>query len=276
MPHKPRTSISPLEELRRENLELKRQLRDKTSQLERLQAQLADRSRLLQDVSHELKNPISVVYGYSSFLLKQRDECKPEDIERSLHSIHNNAERLNHLLDELLESTRVASRKVELDRKPIPASRLAREAVDGFAPEAARRGVRLYAGACCDDEVSADAKRAMQVLANLLSNALKFTSEGGEVEVRARAAGDLVEFEVRDTGCGVPPDELPHLFERFYQASTTKARHAGLGLGLDISRGIVELHGGKMRAESEPGRGSRFFFTLPKASAVLTSPARIP
>lgn len=249
-----------------EHHSLKRALLDKTAQLERLQAQLADRSKMIQNVSHELKNPLSVVYGYSSFLLKSRDECKPEDIERSLSSIHNNAERLNHLLEELLESTRVSAKKIDLDRKPVSAAKLVKEALDSFAMEAKRRGVALRSGGACAEAVSADAKRIMQVLANLLTNALKFTSEGGEVAVYALDEGSEVLFKVRDTGCGIAPEDMPHLFERFYQADSTKARHAGLGLGLDISRGIVELHGGRIAVRSEPGHGSEFSFSLPKAA----------
>jgi signal transduction histidine kinase len=244
---------------------LKTALLEKTAQLERLQEQLSRRSAMIQNVSHELKNPLSVVYGYSAFLLKQRDECAPEDIERSLNSIHNNAERLNHLLEELLESTRVSGHRVELDRASIPASKLVEDAVHGFAVEADRRKVKLSAGPSTKEPVHADAARVHQVLGNLLSNALKFTPEGGRVVVTAENAGGEARFCVSDTGCGVSPDDLPHLFERFYQASTTKDQHSGLGLGLDISRGLVELHGGKIWAESELGRGSRFYFTLPKA-----------
>lgn len=255
-----------------EHHELKSALLDKTAQLERLQEQLHHRAKMIQNVSHELKNPLAVVYGYSAFLLKQRDECKPEDIERSLHSIHNNAERLNHLLEELLESTRLSGHKVSLDKRPIPAAKLVEDAVLAFAMEARRREVKLSAGPSTKEEVFADSPRVAQVLANLISNALKFTPQAGRVVVSADSAGGFARFCVADTGCGVSRDDLPHLFERFYQARTTKDQHSGLGLGLDISRGLVELHGGRIWAESEPGRGSRFFFTLPKAGAALTAP----
>lgn len=245
---------------------LKTALVEKTAQLERLQEQLHDRSKLIQNVSHELKNPLSVVYGYSAFLLKQRNECKPEDIERSLHSIHNNAERLNHLLEELLESTRLSGRKVELEREALPAAKLVEETVQHFSVEADRRRVKLSAGLSTKEPVSADRARVQQVLSNLLSNALKFTPAGGRVVVSADKADGCVRFCVADTGCGIGAADLPHLFERFYQAERTKGQHAGLGLGLDISRGLVELHGGRIWAESEAGRGSRFFFTLPLAA----------
>ncbi len=252
---------------------LKTALLEKTAQLQRLQEQLQHRQAMIQNVSHELKNPLSVVYGYSAFLLKQRDECKPEDIERSLHSIHNNAERLNHLLEELLESTRVSGHRVELSRVPVAAAKLVEDAVHAFAVEAQRRGVKLLTGPSTKQDVSADLARVHQVLGNLISNALKFTPAGGRVVVSAENAGADVRFSVADTGCGVSADDLPHLFERFYQASTTKDLHSGLGLGLDISRGLVELHGGRIWAESELGRGSRFCFTLPKALTAASAKA---
>lgn len=248
-----------------EHFALRRALVRKTEQLEKLERKLDDKSRMIQNVSHELKNPLSVVYGYSAFLLKQAEEdCPPEELKKSLQSIHNNAQRLGHLLEELIESTRLQSRKIELDRAPVPAAELCREAVEGNRFEATRKEIELTLGSLpAQALVFADAKRAHQILNNLLSNALKFTPAGGAVELSAVEDEGFARFTVRDTGVGIAPEDVCHLFERFYQSETTRMNHGGLGLGLEISKGLVELHGGHIWAESAPGQGSSFHFTLP-------------
>lgn len=249
-----------------EHYRLKRALIEKTAALEKAEAQLRDRAKMIQNVSHELKNPLSVVYGYSAFLLNHGKDCKPEDVERSMQSIHNNAERLGHLLEELVDSVRLHSHKVELELEPVAAAKLCHEAYDNAKIEAKRRGLSLTLDCETDALVLADAKRVHQVLSNLLTNALKFTKNGG-LRIEAREQDGAVRFTVADTGCGVSPDDLPHLFERFYQVSDTRKDQPGLGLGLDICKGLVELHGGRIWAESETDRGSRFHFTLPLTAA---------
>ncbi len=248
-----------------EHYRLKRALIDKTRQLERVEAQLSDKAKMIQNVSHELKNPLSVVYGYSAFLLEQGAQTKPEDLKRGMQSIHNNAERLNHLLEELVESVRLANHKVELSLDKISAIKLCQEAAENARPQAEKRGLTVD-WACADDVlVAADRKRIHQVLSNLLGNALKFTPTGGALAVEARREGSFVRFTVSDTGVGIAPEDVPHLFERFFQAEATRKDHAGLGLGLEICHGLVTLHGGRIWAESELGAGSKFHFTLPLA-----------
>lgn len=244
---------------------LKRALLEKTAQLETLKTQLDDKSRMLQNVSHELKNPLSVVYGYAAFLLKQGHEAAPEDVKKSLQSIHNNAERLNRLLEDLLEASRLSGRKIELSRERLDAAKLAEEAVTNHGLEAQHRGVSLKLSAEAGAFVFADAKRVQQILSNLIVNALKFTPSGGRVTVSVAPAEGFARFTVKDTGVGIAPEDLAHLFERFYQAESTRRAHHGLGLGLDICKGLVELHGGHIWAESTPGQGAAFHFTLPLA-----------
>ncbi|MDE2040316.1 MAG: hybrid sensor histidine kinase/response regulator [Elusimicrobia bacterium] len=252
-----------------EHYRLSRMLAEKTSQLERLQDQLHHRSRMLQNVSHELKNPLAVVYGYSAFLLDQGHRCKPEDVRRSVQSIHSNAERLDSLLDELSESARLQGHKIELSLEPVAAAKLCHAAVENARLEIGRRKIEL--GLDCDTDalVLADSQRVQQVLSNLFSNALKFTPAGGRITLSARdlEQDGSVCFTVSDTGCGIPAKDLPHLFERFYQVSETRKDHQGLGLGLEICRGLIELHGGRIWAESQQGLGSRFHFTLPLSTA---------
>jgi len=244
-----------------EHYDLRQTLIEKTAQLEKLESQLHHKSRLIQDVSHELKNPLSVVYGYSSFLLKT-PPVKDADLKRSLQSIHNNAERLGHLLEELNESSRLHARKIELDRKAVPAADLLRECAEHHRFEAVKREIRLSVDKASKAEVSCDPKRAHQIL----DNPLKFTPAGGEISLSCRRDGDSVEFAVRDTGVGIDPEHLPHLFERFYQVDMTKRHNQGLGLGLEITKGLVELHGGRIWAESRPGDGTTMRFTLPVAA----------
>lgn len=239
-----------------EHHELRRALVEKTRQLE-------SQERMIQDVSHELKNPLSVVYGYASFLLKQQQDFAPDELRKSLQSIHSNAERLGHLLEELLESSRLKAKRVELRRQAVSARALCEEARSGFAPLAAQKGVKLSADRLEDELVDADAKRVQQVLSNLISNALKFTPSGGSIAISCRRAGQSVEFSVADDGCGIAAADLERLFTRFYQVEATRKDHPGMGLGLEISKGLVELHGGKIWAQSEPGRGTTMLFTLP-------------
>jgi signal transduction histidine kinase len=143
---------------------------------------------------------------------------------------------------------------------------LVRDAVDAARPLAAAKRIALAALVPPDlPPVVADRERILQVFSNLLGNAVKFTAEGGRVEVRAtrrdgEGGGGVVEFTVSDTGPGIAPEDLPHVFERFWRAK--KVARTGTGLGLAITKAIVEAHGGQVRAESEPGRGSRFSFTL--------------
>jgi signal transduction histidine kinase len=245
-----------------EHYRLKTELIDKTRRLEKLEAQLSARAKMIQNVSHELKNPLSVVYGYSAFLLNHGQDCSPSDVKRSMQSIHNNAERLGHLLEELVDSVRLHNHKVELDLEPVAAAKLCHEAFENSKLEAQRRGLALSLDCETDALVLADGKRVQQVLSNLLTNAFKFTKKGG-VRIEAEEQEGEVVFSVSDTGCGVSDADLPHLFERFYQATDTRKDQPGLGLGLDICKGLVTLHGGRIWAESEFGKGSRFRFTLP-------------
>lgn len=249
-----------------EYYDLKKTLILKTAQLEKLEDQLHDKSRLLQNVSHELKNPLSVVYGYSSFLL-DASKRNPQELQRGLKSIQNNAERLGLLLEELLESSRLAGGKMGLERRPLPVAEAIDEALESHRLEAARRRISLRADVdeAAQAHVDADPKRLQQILANLLGNALKFTPEGGSITVSARPSESFVEFSVADTGAGIAEADMPRLFTRFYQAENARRGQQGLGLGLEITKGLVELHGGTIGARSAPGAGTTVFFTLPLA-----------
>jgi signal transduction histidine kinase len=257
-----------------QHYDLHQSLIEKTAQLEKLENQLLDKSRLIQNVSHELKNPLSVVFGYSSFLLKT-PPTKDSDLKRGLQSIHNNAERLGHLLEDLLESSRLATKKVTLELKPMAAGALLKECAEYHRFESDKRKLNLSvdAGNAAKIKISADPRRVHQILANLVGNSMKFTPAGGSITLSCRKTEGFVEFAVKDTGVGITPAHLPHLFERFYQVEMTKRHNQGMGLGLDITRGLVELHGGRIWAESAVGHGTTMRFTLPVHAAVDTAKA---
>ncbi|MFA6317377.1 MAG: ATP-binding protein [Elusimicrobiota bacterium] len=252
-----------------EHYRLNKALLQKTRQIEEVQRQLEAKTQLIQDASHELKNPLTVVYGYSTFLLRQKTEDQdPEELRRNLESINRNAERLSDLLEELLEATRLSQNKVELERADLSAKRLAREAFENARFEADKRGIGLKLEVPEDDfEVSADNGRVHQILANLVGNAMKFTPSGGSVTIALSLEDAAARFQVRDTGKGISPAGLAHVFDRFYQEDADRQQNKGLGLGLNICRSLVELHGGRIWAESAPGAGAAFSFTIPLSEA---------
>ena len=236
--------------------------------LAELKDRLDAKTRLMQDVAHELKNPLSVIHGYASYLTKEK--VSPEEVQKALKAVLSNAERLVGLVDHLQEAVRLESDGFTVETHPIEGATLIQEAVESVELEAARRGIRLRWRSPVGDSllVSADPRRVLQVLGNLLSNALKFTPEGGSIDCTAQRDGQFVRFSVIDTGAGIPADELPMLFDRFYQTTDNAQKRKGLGLGLSICKGLVTAHGGRIWVESLPGVGSAFNFTLP---AVLTS-----
>ncbi len=235
-------------------------------------AELTDRleakTRLMQDVAHELKNPLSVILGYASYLMKEK--VGPEETQKALKTVLANAERLVGMVDQLQDAVRLESDGFAIETRPTEGATLLQEAVESVELEAVRRGIRLNWRSPVGDSllVTADPRRMLQVLGNLLGNALKFTPEGGTIDAAAHRDGEFVRFSVIDTGPGIPASELPMLFDRFYQAGDNAQKRQGLGLGLTICKSLVAAHGGRIWVESLPGVGSAFNFTLP---AILTS-----
>lgn len=227
------------------------------------------KDEFLATLSHELRTPLTPILSWSMILR----ETEPEDrelFEAGLEAIERNAKQELHLVDEMLDLTRILNDKIILTLDSInPAEALA-SAFDLAQSLAAQRTVSLLLEISQDlPKITADAKRLQQILANLVSNAIKFTPDGGQITIGARHAGEAVELFVRDTGIGIAPDVLPQIFDRFHQADSSMTRkHGGLGIGLSVVRGLVELHGGKVWAESEgEGYGSTFFVRLPSATA---------
>jgi two-component system phosphate regulon sensor histidine kinase PhoR len=231
------------------------------------------RRELVANVSHELRTPLTSIKGFVETLLAGalRDE---QNSRRFLEIIEAETNRLTKLVDDLLELSRLESKGVTFRMQPVDLGQLCRAVVDRQQPRAERSGVQLDCSAQSGVVVVADPDRVEQVLTNLVDNALKFTPEGGHIRVRVEVRGAEAWVCVEDTGRGIPPDDLPHVFERFYRADRSRTRTSGgSGLGLAIAKHLVEMQGGRIWAESTPGQGSVFSFAFPLSGQALPGPA---
>jgi two-component system CheB/CheR fusion protein len=245
----------------RRRLERERALLLESEQAARVEAERANAAKdlFLATLSHELRSPLSVVLLQAQLLERLDDER----VKRGGRSIARAVRLQQGLIGDLLDVSRIAAGKLLLDVHPLDLGHVVRDAVEGIGGAAAARSIRLETE--LTDEVlpvSGDAARLQQVVTNLLTNAVKFTPTGGRVSVQLARAADAAVVTVSDSGSGIKPDFLPHLFETFSQADASAARkHGGLGLGLAIVRHLVEMHGGTVRAES-PGEGGGATFTV--------------
>jgi signal transduction histidine kinase len=226
------------------------------------------RRDLVANVSHELKTPISALRAHLENLLDGVEQANPETLQIMLVQ----SERLGRLVEQLLDLSRLESGDVPLDRQAVPIGPLVREVLSEI--EVASPGSRVNVHSAIPGDIPpalADRERVHQVLFNLLDNAVRFTPEGGRVEVSASRNNGSVEVRVADDGVGIPAEHLPRLFERFYRVDESRSRDdGGTGIGLAIARSVIEAHGGRIWAESEPGRGSVFAFELPTAGGTTT------
>jgi two-component system sensor histidine kinase BaeS len=222
------------------------------------------RMEVISDVSHELRTPLSTIRGYVEGLA----EGVVEPSEETWTLLYAEFERLGRLVDDLRRLSRAEAGRLDLSMAPMSPAEAVRLAVGGMLPLFDEKGVELKSAVSEDlPSVLADIDRVVQVLSNLLSNALRHTPDGGRVVVEAEAGGDEVTFEVTDTGTGIAPEHLERVFERFYRVDKSRSRgeaRGGSGVGLAISRALVEAMGGRIRVESPGlGEGAIFAFTLP-------------
>ncbi len=236
--------------------------------VEKLRAAERMRRDLIGNISHDLRSPLTSLQGYLETMALKEGTLDPEERQRLLSISLKNAASLQRLVEQLLELAKLDARQVELLREPIPLAELAQDVVLKLAPQAERARVNLSLDAPRDlPLVSCDVGMIERVLTNLIENALHFTPEAGSVRVSLCAQPGGVGVAVTDTGAGIEPEDLPHVFERFYRADKSRNRTTGgAGLGLAIARQIVELHGGSLAVESSPGKG-RDFFVLPRRRA---------
>jgi signal transduction histidine kinase len=223
------------------------------------------RDQVMGVVAHDLRNPLSTILMQASVLKRygpepERRSLKPAEV------IQRAANRMNRLIQDLLDVALMEAGQLTIERSRLSASRLIVEAVDMQRPLASSSSLELRVEVDADvPEVWGDRDRLLQVFENLIGNAIKFTKAGGRITAGATSRDDEVVFWVADTGCGIASEDLPRVFDRFWQA--TRAGRQGAGLGLAITKGIVGAHGGRVWAESTVGSGSTFFFTIPRVSA---------
>lgn len=223
------------------------------------------RKEFVANVSHELRTPLSLIKGYAETLLGDVPQ-DPELTRRFLQIIARHTDRLTYLIEDLLTLSQLESGTAVLNPAVVNLRELAARAFEDLSSRAAGRGVQLVNEMPADLHAYADADRVLQVLFNLVDNAIKYGRPQGRVAVGGRVADETrVETWVRDDGPGLPREALNRVFERFYRVDRNRSREqGGTGLGLAIVKHIVQSHGGEVRVESEPGQGATFYFTLPR------------
>jgi PAS domain S-box-containing protein len=260
-----------------EAMETANQQREEMLDAERSARMTAQRAMRLKDeflatLSHELRTPLSAILGWTQVILKGGTPKGPEEQKRAIEVIDRNARAQVQLIDDLLDLSRIMTGKLRLDLHQVSFSSVVEAAVDSARPAAEAKGIRLKAMlSSTKDIVNADSTRLQQVVWNLLTNAIKFTPKGGQVQVVLQRVNSHLELNVSDTGIGIPSNYLPHVFDRFSQkdSSTTRA-FGGLGLGLAICKQLVDLHGGTITAASQgEGSGATFSVHLPLSIAQL-------
>jgi signal transduction histidine kinase len=228
------------------------------------QQAIRDREAVLAVVSHDMRNPLASILLNATMLLDMSPVGALGDwMHDSLTHIVQSVEQTERLITDLLDVARMEEGGgISVERVPVDARPLVDTAVRMLQPLAQARGVELVQAAGGPLPVLADSDRVLQVLSNLIGNAVKFTDDGGHVRVSAHGYGDEQWFSVTDTGIGIPEEEQPFVFDRFRQVGRDRR---GVGLGLPIARGIVEAHGGRIWLDSRPGMGTTVYFTLPAA-----------
>ncbi len=234
---------------------------DNAGLFRRSQQAVRTRDEVLRIVAHDLRNPLNAISLSAQLVLDQLPEDGPR---KHLLLIRRSVERASRLIQDLLDVAKLQGGTLAIERRPDDSTTLVRQVIDLQHPQAVEHSIELEGVVSGDPgPISADRDRLLQVFANLIGNAIKFTPPGGRITVRARRVGREICFSVSDTGPGIPPESVSHVFEAFWRARPGVVE--GAGLGLAISSGIIEAHGGRIWVESEPGRGATFYFTLPVA-----------
>jgi signal transduction histidine kinase/ActR/RegA family two-component response regulator len=265
------TDRKRLEEQREQVLRVEREAREEAERTNRI------KDEFLTSLSHELRTPLNAILGWTQ-LLRRKTDADPF-LAQGLETLERNAKLQTQLIDDLLDMSRILSGKIRLDAQAVALGRIVEAAVASVRPSADAKKLSLtmvldpHAGL-----VSGDPSRLQQVVWNLLSNAVKFSNRGGTIDVRLDRVDSHLEIAISDTGIGISPDFLPHVFERFRQAdASTTRQHGGLGIGLSIVKNLVEMHGGSVRARSAGrGEGATFVVSLPTMAPEQTTDRRHP
>jgi signal transduction histidine kinase len=257
------------------------ELGDLARSFDRMTLQLAELDRLKAEfisvASHELKTPLSVIKGYVSLLQEGIYGDVPQAQRKVLSSVSEQSDRLGRLIQQLLDVSRFEAGGGRLDLRPIDLREFLAELATSFEALAVQNDIdfRVETGEALPPSIIGDPDRLNEVVGNLLSNAFKFTPREGSIVLRADSADSRVQIEVEDNGVGIPQDQIPKIFDKFYQVdNTAQPKSIGSGLGLAIAREIVEAHGGMIGAESTPGEGTTFRVVLPQRPSPHDQPER--
>ncbi|MGH7269845.1 MAG: ATP-binding protein [Polyangiaceae bacterium] len=227
------------------------------------------REDLLAVVSHDLRNPLNVILGRADMVLSAPpSEDSALRARNATLAIFRSAQRMNRLICDLLDAASIEAGRLSVEPSVHCAASIVFDAIEALEVSGSPAGLHLEAIVARDTHVLCDRGRLLQVFSNLLGNAIKFTPNDGTVTVRVEPHEDKVRFSIEDTGSGIPEDQLPHIFERYWQAKRTA--RLGTGLGLSIAKGIIEAHGGTIAVFSQIGVGSTFSFTLTRAGSIAT------
>lgn len=279
-------------EQRAELVRLAKSLNETCDHLERLNVELSEarqaaelarrlKAEFAATVGHELRTPVNLIIGFSELMVgpgrpSTYGEVLPDSYRGDIEAIHRNAGHISHLIDDILDLSQVDAHRMALHKEWITAAEVIQDAVANVEALCTDEGLSLTVDVAPDlPRVSADPVRIRQVLINLLYNGIRFTQQGG-LRVEARSRESEVVISVVDTGAGIPPTELPRLFEEFRLTHPGSRGRGGSGLGLAVCKRFIELHAGNIWAESCPGRGSTFSFSLPLTENVVPTPAWIP
>ncbi len=279
------SAVDELKQQARDQTRLLSELEEKREELERLNAELADRNRELKDANtrlhelsnmkeeflalttHDLRSPLAVISGVINFFTSGRlGELTPEQ-QKMVSMMERNTGNLIELVNDLLDASKLESGSIRLDITADDLHTIAAELSETMTPLAADKGIDLHVNIPADlPHVRADRAKLRRILVNLLSNAIKFTNRGGRVTISAEHIDGVIRISVTDTGVGIAPEDVARLFDKYEQARSRATRsEKGTGLGLYITKQLVELHGGTINVESTLGEGSTFAFTLPVA-----------
>ncbi|RME88888.1 MAG: sensor histidine kinase [Anaerolineae bacterium] len=235
--------------------------------VERVQSSQRSQRDFVANVSHELKTPLTSIQGFAQAIMDGTADT-PERRRQAAEVIYEEAARMHRTVVDLLDLARFDAGTIDFTVVPVDVTALLHSVVERFAPQAEEAGVTLRVEAESTPPVMGDGDRLAQVFTNLVDNALRHTPRGGEIVLTARPVAQGVEASVRDNGPGIPPDVLPHIFERFYRGDKSRpgGKGHGAGLGLAIAREIVQAHGGRIGVRSQPGQGATFTVYLPAAT----------
>jgi PAS domain S-box-containing protein len=272
------------DEVRQLNASLEQRIQERTAELEQANQELATRGaeleraskfkdQFLSTMSHELRTPLNAVMGFSELLSDEKYGPLNERQQRYVHHIHSGGKHLLRLINDVLDLSKIEAGRMELAIESVSARMLCDDVVSSLRPLAEKKSQGLTVDCAPGVLVRADAIRLNQILTNLLGNAIKFTPEGGQISLHARRENHAVRVEVRDNGPGIPLDEQKRIFESFVHLQKAGKASEGTGLGLAITQRLVALHGGQLELESEPGKGSCFFFHFSSADELRGQPA---